>query len=295
MCRVATGVRGADATTRSDTVPAVSSLPPPPPGAGSGPSTPPPAPAPAQLPAPSTPGASYRQAPPPGSYYRIGRPARTITILLGLVVAFQIMSIPVALSLHHRAQDFLSGRISPSKFEDAITKAQSLLGFQGGAQAALAVLVIIWMYRVAANHRALGRPNSSWAPGWAIGGWFVPPGFVLAVPWLMLKEFWRGSDPTIGRDDPTWKQRAVSPWIHVWWITFGFGVPITGAIAGGAVGVHVSIGDLAKRTIADDAKAYTDLLVWQYVSTALTIIAAIAFIKIVIDITSRQRSLTGGE
>ena len=53
---------------------------------------------------------------------------------------------------------------------------------------------MIWMYRMAANHRALQR-NGTWAPGWAIGGWFLPPGGLYIIPFLMFRELWKASDP----------------------------------------------------------------------------------------------------
>ena len=57
----------------------------------------------------------------------------------------------------------------------------------------IAVLTIIWMFRMAGNLRQLGRTGATWAPGWAIGGWFCPPCAIYAIPWLMFRELWRGS------------------------------------------------------------------------------------------------------
>ena len=67
---------------------------------------------------------------------------------------------------------------------------------------------------MAANLRKLGRPGQTWAPGWGIASWFVPPCFVYAVPWLMFKELWRGSDPGVPPGDPSWKQRPVPATDH---------------------------------------------------------------------------------
>ena len=60
---------------------------------------------------------------------------------------------------------------------------------QGALQIAAAVVVIIWMYRLAWNHRALHR-GGTWGPAWAIGGWFLPP-IVYVIPTLMLHELWK--------------------------------------------------------------------------------------------------------
>ena len=54
---------------------------------------------------------------------------------------------------------------------------------------------MIWMFKMAKNVRALGRQGLRYAPGWAIGGWFVPPCVLYVVPWLMFRELWKASDP----------------------------------------------------------------------------------------------------
>ena len=82
---------------------------------------------------------------------------------------------------------------------------------------AAAVLTMIWMFRVAKNHRTLHR-GGTWGPGWAIGGWFLPP-IIYVIPTLMLREIWKASDPSIpvGGD---WKSRPASPLPLVWLIVY---------------------------------------------------------------------------
>jgi hypothetical protein len=153
------------------------------------------------------------------------------------------------------------------------------------------------MRKLIANHRLLGRPGSKWSPGWAIGAWFVPPGAIYAVPWLIFKELWRGSDPANVPNDPNWRQRAVSPIVHVWWVLYGF-VPILGAIAGSA-GL-ANFRTLTKSSAKTDTEKWYDLAKstnhWFAVQLAVAVLAVAAtatYGVLVLNLTRRQRALTG--
>ena len=93
----------------------------------------------------------------------------------------------------------------------------------------IAVLTMIWMFRMSANLRTLGRHGQTWAPGWGIASWFVPPCVIYAVPWLMFRELWKGSDPACDPSDPAWKNGRVSPLVNVWWVLYGL-VPLLGLL-----------------------------------------------------------------
>ena len=101
------------------------------------------------------------------------------------------------------------------------------------ATIAIVVLSIIWLYRVVSNHRAIGR-DTRWGPGWAIGGWFVPPIVVYAVPMLVLRESWQAADPAVPPGDDRWRRNPVNPLVYVWWVLYGL-VPIIFLVAGGHV------------------------------------------------------------
>ena len=76
------------------------------------------------------------------------------------------------------------------------------------------VTIMVWMYRITCNHRDVRRPGD-WRPGWAIGGWFAPPG-VFVIPFLMLREMWRASNPDVaGRH---WDRSQVTPLLTVWFV-----------------------------------------------------------------------------
>lgn len=79
-----------------------------------------------------------------------------------------------------------------------------------------AVTFIMWFYRAHRNLRALGYCYLDYAPGWTIGGWFVPIGN-LFIPYLVMVEIWRGSDPA--RLDRASLQRAPSlALVRGWWL-----------------------------------------------------------------------------
>lgn len=265
--------------------------PPPPPSDGSGFPVPPP---PSGYPVPPSPDRGPEQGY-VGQYHQgfqaVGRNARVITILLGVVGALQIIGIPVQIALHDKATKYLAGSITEDSFESALQTQQNVAGLQAGATLAVGILTILWMRKLINNHRLLGRPGSKWGPGWAIGGWFVPPGAIYAVPWLIFKELWRGSDPSNVTNDPNWKSRPVSPLVHVWWVLYGF-VPLAGALltAGGALS---SLRDATKTDDVDVAKMYTSNFSLQILVAVLSVVATVTYALLVQNLTRRQRALTG--
>ncbi|WP_054619347.1 DUF4328 domain-containing protein [Neisseria sp. 83E34] len=75
-----------------------------------------------------------------------------------------------------------------------------------------AILVCCWLYRAAANARALGAEMSI-KPGWAVGSFFIP--FLnLIMPYQATKEIWLHAAP--GN-----KPSAVL--VNIWWITWLIG------------------------------------------------------------------------
>jgi Domain of unknown function (DUF4328) len=83
---------------------------------------------------------------------------------------------------------------------------------------AIFVLLIIWLFRAAKNNEALGRQNPRLGPGWAIGGWFIPvANFV--IPFIILDDVWRGSDPSVPRGDPSWRRSSTLGAIWAWLVT----------------------------------------------------------------------------
>jgi hypothetical protein len=141
-----------------------------------------------------------------------------------LVAAFGVMvcvAVVLAVALANRisvVQDFKAGR-----FDDVIARASDADDFVDGAapfyaltQLVIAVLFIVWQYRVAKNNEALERQHPRFTPGWSIGAWFIPvANFV--IPVMIVQDLWRGATPTTPRGDPRWRSAKGSWLVGVWW------------------------------------------------------------------------------
>jgi hypothetical protein len=257
---------------------------PPPPGA---PTPPPPPPPPNLTPPPGY--AAY--APSYMSTVALKRVQGLTTWIVGLtaiVGVVGILSALVARLARDEARDYLGGRITDSDFVEAYTPTL-LLGFvQGAATIAIIVLTMIWMHRIASNHRALQR-QGTWAPGWAIGGWFLPPFVLYIIPYLMFRELWKASDPAVPAGDQRWKANSVGIIVTVWWVLYGL-APIPLAIAQGEAGFGG--GALAGDT-ESLAEAVDERLTLSLVSGLVTAAAAVAYIVMARQLSSRHRQLTG--
>lgn len=216
--------------------------------------------------------------------HRVGGLGRATSILVGIGALLAVASVLAQQSAKSDAELLLADEISTEEFVERTLPYLLTSLLQGIAVLASAVITIIWMYRVAANHRALNR-GTTWAPGWAIGGWFAPP-LVYVIPFLMLREMWKASDPDVpvGND---WKSGSASPLIAVWFILYSV-VPIVLLFVSSASGFSsfgASERDLAEQITSEQTSAF--------VAAAVTLAGAAAFIGVVRGITDRHRRLTG--
>jgi hypothetical protein len=75
------------------------------------------------------------------------------------------------------------------------------------------IALLLWVYRVNRNARALGAEGMTYTPGWSVG-WFLVPIANLVMPFLALRETWKASTPGTGAN---WRQAPVSPIFAAWW------------------------------------------------------------------------------
>lgn len=139
---------------------------------------------------------------------------------------------------------------------------------------AVLVLLVIWSWRVAANARDERRWRSRLAPGWAIGGWFVPLAS-LVLPCIVARACWRATEPTAPGPTGASRGRIVGWWWGLW---------VTGVllVAGGP---HVDT-----RT----ATSYLELRVNDGVEAlgAAVLVAAALLLRVVVRrITAREAAL----
>ena len=144
---------------------------------------------------------------------------------MALVLATALMSfvdLLVRQTVTDEAEDYLAGATDTDDFIESIIGYLMVGVIQAILQIAAAVVTIIWMYRVAANHRTLHR-GGTWGPGWAIGGWFLPP-VVYVIPMLMLRELWKASNPDVPIGGE-WRTSPSSP-LPIVWVLLYSAVPV---------------------------------------------------------------------
>lgn len=233
--------------------------------------------------------------PPPG-YVAYGGPgdasgfqttrgvSKAIVVLLWIYLPLQLLTIVGQFRINRKARDFLKGRITETDFKDAVNR--NVGSAVGLLLIPIAVLTMIWMFRMAANIRRLGRPGQTWGPGWAIGGWFLPPFVVYAIPWLMFRELWKGSDPAVAQQDPNWKRGAVNPLINVWWVVYGL-LPLVGFVSAAGVGQALRTG--TTRSLAERLRDFGWLNIFL---TLLGMLATAVYLGVVRALTARHAQLT---
>jgi hypothetical protein len=219
---------------------------------------------------------------------RVGGLATALLILVAVTAAGQALAAATTPSAVDAAQEFLASDRTQAD-EDELSSDLAVNGLislvSGAAWIASIVLSMIWLYRVAGNHRNLGR-QLTWAPGWAIGGWFVPP-LLFIIPLLMLRETWKASTPAVPPGSPEWKRESDSPLPWLWFVIYSIVPLVLLALSGSAQlqGFSQDSEDLAEAF--DDQQG---LLIAQGI---VIVVAAFVWALLVRGITKRHTQLTG--
>lgn len=82
------------------------------------------------------------------------------------------------------------------------------------------VLFCMWIHRAYRNVKVLHNDKLLYSPGWAVGWYFIPI-VNLVLPFLVMREIWKGSSPhgVIG-DKLAWKKERGSALLVFWWISW---------------------------------------------------------------------------
>lgn len=167
------------------------------------------------------------------------QPVKRLTTALVVILAVSLV-INFAASIWQvvfakDAQRFLDGVITQREFESAYESFSqfSFIAFPLGI--AGIVLSSIWSFRIAGNAVGAGRAPLTWKSGLTILAWVLACLFGV-LPFLMLREHWRASDPELGFGDPTWKSRPVSPLITAWFVVSLVGQLASIAAVGSVIG-----------------------------------------------------------
>ncbi len=244
-------------------------------------STPPPPPPPNLTPPPGF--AAYQPTNWDSSLRRVLGIAKWISVLLVISVVMSLVSLAAAPSVHDAAKEYLITR-DKGAFNDSV----ALWGISGlvtgGAAIALVVLSIIWLFRVSSNHRTLGRALT-WAPGWAIGGWFLPP-LLYIIPLLVLREAWKAANPAAPAGSQTWKSEGgENPWIWLWFLAYSIAPLIIAAAGASSLNVGNDTETVAKR--------FADHFGAVMAQSATAVVAAVMWLLVVHQLTQRHARFTG--
>lgn len=218
-----------------------------------------------------------------GALHRVGKLSTAIVILTGVAGALAAVSVWASEAARDDARDLLDGAVSNEEFVEGAAPYLLMSTVQGVATVATAVVTMIWMFRIARNHRSLHR-GGTWSAGWAIGGWFLPP-LLFVIPTLMFRELWKASDPDIpiGGD---WRHGRTSPLVPLWFVLYSL-VPLGLLVGESTGGVSFDTSETAMAEQVLDGRGA------GIVSAAVTVAGAIVYILLVRGLTDRHRRLTG--
>jgi hypothetical protein len=240
-------------------------------------------------------------APPPGyvAYGSAPTPTQKVSRINGLATAITVVVAIAGLGgllngflqsgLRSDAEDLLAGRISDSDFNEQLVSSSAFSALSGVATIAAMVLVMIWMYRISANLRAFGI-TTTWHPLFAVFGWFLPPVVLYVIPFLMLREQWTKSTPSAaaahsGSPPDTTSENSL---LWVWWVAFGIWPLIALFLsAGSLVG---SFGDTGAEAVAESLLDTNQTV--TIIGSFVGLVAAVAWILFVRQLTARHRTLT---
>lgn len=216
---------------------------------------------------------------------RVGGLRTGIVVLLAVFSVGALIQLAGIAKVVDSARDFLAGNLSEDDFRNDLG-VYSLSGLvTSAAQIALAVLSIVWLYRIVRNHQDIGR-RVTWTPGWAVGGWFLPP-VIYIIPTLVLRETWKAADPEVAPGDDRWKSGSDNPLLWVWFVVY-----VVGSVIVQAVSFRVQFrtfgGDMDE--VADTFKDARAVLVAQAI---VGVLGAVAWALVVRAWTARHIRLTG--
>ena len=226
---------------------------------------------------------AYHGAAPAPALKRTNGLGKAAMVAVGATAVATVVTALVQRTVTDEAERFLAGGVSDTDFIESIAGYALLSVLQGVGVVVSAVLVIIWMFRVARNHRTLHR-GGTWGPGWAIGGWFLPP-LLYVIPTLMFNELWKASDPDVpvGGD---WRSGRGTPLVPIWFVTYSV-LPIVMMFFQSNVfsGFGAAEEDLA-RQIIDDQDA-------TLASGLVAVAGAVSFIALARALADRHQRFTG--
>lgn len=230
---------------------------------------------------------AYGNAPTLSALRRVGGLSVAVIILTAIVAISTVVSTILTASASQDAEAFLLGGMSEDDFNEAIRPYTAVQLIVGLATLATFVVTAIWMYRLATNVRAFRR-DTTWSPLFAVFGWMLPP-IVFVIPFLMLRELWKASDATDPDDPESWRSSPDTPLVWAWFLLYGI-VPFVLFLF--SIGSLVGSGLSASGSAESLAESLDDFGAVQFLTSAVSVAAAVAWILLVKGLTARHKQLT---
>ena len=215
---------------------------------------------------------------------RVGGIGRTASILVVATGALSVVSLAMTRLVVDDAEAFLADEIDTTEFLESATPYALVSFLQALALLASAIVVIVWMHRVARNLRALHR-GTTWGPGWTIGGWFLPP-FLPVIPFLTFREMWKASDEDVPIGGE-WRAGFASPIITAWFVVFG---PVQAALQIAQLGDTFAGFGAGEEALAEQI---TGSMTIPIIAALSDVVAAALFVVMARQLNVRHRRLTG--
>lgn len=213
-------------------------------------------------------------ASPPISYKPIAARAAWVRALLAAnVVTSALAAIVLSLALVVHFRGVNQPRFDSRYFHWADGMYFSTLAISGLLFAVTGVVFLAWLRRSYRNLIAMGTPGLRHKPGWAVGAWFVPL-LNLARPIEIVNDLWRSSDPELPAGDAGWYSSRPPRWFSWWWACW-----LATSVIGG----------VASRIPEDTFTGFRVAVVAGVVSEVFGIPAALLGMRVVADVTRRQR------
>jgi len=211
-------------------------------------------------------------------------------IFVGLAGAIGLLNAILIQPVQDEAADLIAGRITVDEFDDSYASVQAIQLVSTVVSLVAAVVSVIWMFRIAKNVRVHGR-RTTWAPLFAVFGWVLPP-FLYVIPMLQLRELWKASDPDSPAGTEAWKSSPGNPLVFAWFIAQGVIPAVIFALTVGAT-ISTFLDSAGEDASVLAAEAVESASSYSLIGGIVTAIAAVLWILLVKQLTSRHTTLTG--
>ena len=145
--------------------------------------------------------------PPSDPFAKVRSLGGNLVVMLGLRASMRVVTYIV-----HRVTSPPPGQITQEQLDSMRVVEAGLMGFENIVTVVAMITFLVWIHRVFVAIRQSGG-TTSWSPGWAVGGWFVPLANAV-IPWLTVRDALRSlGQPTV--------------LAGAWWITWLLVIPMT--------------------------------------------------------------------